>query len=102
MVVVPRKFVAGVKSTFVPPTIVAVPLAGLTEMILSVPPGVSTTSLVNGEKVPVVFSVMEFVIGLANGGSLVITVITGGLVLLDGVGSNVGVPTSAILVMLPL
>jgi len=75
MVVVPRKLVAGVKTTFVPPRIVAVPLVGLTAMIERVPPGVSTTSLVSGEKVLVVFSVMELVSGLASGGRLVTVIV---------------------------
>jgi len=59
MVAVPRKLVAGVNSTLVPPKMVAVPLVGLTAIIESVPPGVSTTSLFNGSNVLLVFSVIE-------------------------------------------
>jgi hypothetical protein len=74
MVAVPRKLVAGMKTTLVP-KFIAVPLVGATAIILSVPPGVSTTSFSRGIKLPVVFSVMEFVNGLANGGMLVTVIV---------------------------
>jgi len=59
MVAVPRKLVAGTKTTFVPFTMVAVPFVGATEIICNAPPGVWTTSLVNGEVVLLVFSGIE-------------------------------------------
>jgi hypothetical protein len=51
--------VTGVKRILVPPTMAAVPLVGLTAMMVNVPPGVSTMSFVNGFDVLLVFSVVE-------------------------------------------
>jgi len=59
MVAVPRKLVAGVNSTLVPTMMDAVPFVGATEIMLKLPPGVSTTSLFNGVNVLPVFSGIE-------------------------------------------
>ena len=52
----------------------AVPFVGLMVMMISVPPGVSNTSLASGSKVFVVFSVMLKKSRLACGGTLVAVV----------------------------
>ena len=57
MVAVPRKFSVGVKTMFVP-LMLAVPFVGVTEIIMSVPPDVTTMSFTNTGKLFVVFSVI--------------------------------------------
>ena len=96
----PMKFVAGVNVTvFV--VKFATPFVVVTLMMLNVPPGLRTTSLVNGVNVPVVFSVMLTVSGFASGGKFVTMVTTGGVKLFVGIGSSVGPPTLATFVALP-
>ena len=96
----PMKFVAGVNVTvFV--VKFTVPFVVVTLMMLNVPPGLRTTSLVNGVNVPVVFSVMLTVSGFASGGKFVMSVTTGGVKLFVGIGSSVGPPTLATFVALP-
>ena len=65
------KFKSGVNCTFVPPMMSAVPFVGLTPMMASTPPSVSTESLPSGSNVFVVFSVMLKASGLACGGIFV-------------------------------
>jgi len=56
MVAVPRKLVAGLNNTLVPPMMDAVPFVGDKEIMLKLPPGVSTISLFSGVNVLPVFS----------------------------------------------
>ena len=67
---VPRKFNVGTNTLFVP-LMLAMPFVGVTEIIVSVPPGVTTTSFTNTGKVFVVFSVIAYVSGFATGGRFV-------------------------------
>ena len=83
------------------PLMFAVPFVGETLRRLKLPPGVCTTSFTNGLTVLVVFSVIEDESGFAMGGIFVTAVTTGGVRLLVGFGSNVGLPPDAKLVTLP-
>ena len=94
MVAVPVKFNVGTKITFVP-LMLAVPFVGVTDRIVSEPPGVRMTSLMSGLTVFVVFSVMLALSRFASGGKFVINVTTGGVTLFVGVGSGVGLPPLA-------
>ena len=96
----PKKFAFGVKITFVP-LMLATPFVGVTLRIVKLPPGVRTTSFTNGLNVFVVFSVMLPLSGFASGGKFVTSVTTGGVRLLVGTGSPVGLPTVAVFVRLP-
>src|ERR1043165_2070195 len=96
----PIKLTVGVKVMFVP-LMFAVPFVEPVLMIVRLPPGVRTTSLSNGLKVLVVFSVMLAVSGFASGGLFVTLVTTGGVRLFVGVGSTVGLPTLAVFVNNP-
>jgi len=75
MVAVPIKSVVGIKVTLVPPTMVAVPLVGLTAIMVRVPPGVSSTSLASGVSVLVAFSAILYTSGFASGGRFVTVIV---------------------------
>ena len=95
----PRKFVAGVNSTFVVVKLAA-PFVALTPVMKRLSPLVSV-SFTSGKTVTATFTGVEAKSFCAAGATFNTAVVTGGVTLFVGVGSPVGEPVLAVFVMLP-
>src|SRR5258706_100693 len=94
------KLVVGVKRTFVPLTMLAVPLVGFTRVIVSASP-LGSLSLAVAGMVRATFRGVEVVSFTATGGRLLTVVVTGGVVLLTRLVSSVELPPLAVFVIPP-